>query len=231
MVRWQEHIRATGELTIFAGQSVTGSSWAGVFSEAVVEFNKLSSKHGLGVTLRRSSEKPTNAQMGANVQFEAISGTVTFSSFVGPVDVTVGGTDIEGFTAGVQSGLPGRLGEGQAFVCVPNTPQGLAGPVGQQKVREVGDPVKLAIAVHELVHACGLNNIDHTKESDPDLFVANPQFLPDNSDPAKDKLEVGRKKVPDAQGALFLAPQTVNKIKALWLFPNPIVNPFPRVIL
>jgi len=231
MARWQEHIRQAGELTIFAGSSVTGSSWAGVFKDAIIEFNKLSARHGLGVTFRRVADKPTPAQLGANVQFEAINGTVTFSSFVGPVDVTLDGSDIGGFTAGVQSGRPGNLGEGQSFVCVPIAPQGLAGPVGQQKRRDVGDKAKLAIAVNELVHACGLSNSDHTQESDPDLFVARPQFLPDNDDAAKDKLEVGRKKVPDEKGDLFLAAQTVNKLKAFWLFPNPLVNPFPRVIL
>jgi hypothetical protein len=214
-IPWLKNVKNTRQLSVFPGRSLT-ASWARVFGSALQEFNKLSSAHGLGVTLTQSATPPTAALTGANVQFEATNGAVTFDSFVGPVTVSLSGSGTAGRTVSVGSPSSGRLG--QSFVCVPTTPHVFA-PGG--KLREAGDPIKLVIAVHELIHACGLD--EHTSLSDPDLFVAVLSDVPDN-DPAKDQEDVGSgKKVPP----LFLSKQTVARIQLLWLLPSPIIH-FPH---
>ena len=111
------------------------------------------------------------------------------------------------------------------------------GPVGQQKRREAGDPIKLVMAVHELIHACGLDH--HASWTDPDLFSAMMNDAPDPNDPAKDREEVGSKNgkyiyEPDAQKGLFLSGETVARITNLWLLPRPFfpfpVLRFPRIL-
>jgi hypothetical protein len=56
----------------------------------------------------------------------------------------------------------------------------------------------------------------HTSLRDPDLFIA--AFSPVvGADPADDKEDVGSGKVVPS---LFLANETINRIKALWLVPD-----------
>jgi hypothetical protein len=210
--RWLRNIKSTGQLSIFPGSSLT-ASWAKVFSDALREFNKLSSALSLGVTLTRGATKPTPALTGANVHLEATDRAITFDSFVGPVTITIGGSGTSGRTKSPISPSVGRIG--QSFICVPLTPQVLA-PGGQ--LREAGDPIKLVILVHEFIHACGLD--DHTSMGDPDLFIAVLSDVAD-VDPAKDKEDVGSgKKVPP----LFLANQTMTRIQSLWLVPDPVIH-------
>jgi len=94
--------------------------------------------------------------------------------------------------------------ESGAFIVVPATPQINANPP-----RAVGDGVMLFIAVHELIHACGLSNGDHNPD---DLFSGFPQARAGNKR-QDDKLEVNQqKRLPP----LFLTTKTAGVIQALW---------------
>jgi len=213
---WLQNIKNTHQLSVFPGNSLSGS-WSKVFSDALTEFNRLSNASGLGVTLTRGSSPPTPSFTGANVQFEATNSTMTFQSFAGQVTVPIAATGTSGKTISV--GSPSRGGRlGQSFICVPLAPQVLA-PGG--KVREAGDPIKLVIAVHELLHACGLDR--HTSFKDPDLFIQVLSDIPD-TDPNKDLEDIGSgKRVPP----LFLSVETVARMQFLWLLPSPVIH-FPR---
>jgi hypothetical protein len=201
---WLQTVKSTHQLSVFAGQSLSGS-WPKVFSDALTEFNKLSNANGLGVTLTRASTPPTRSLTGANIQFEATNGTLNFESFAGPVSVPIAGTGTSGKTKSIGSpSNGGRLA--QSFICVPLTPQVFA-PGGV--LREAGDPIKLVIAVHELLHACGLDR--HTSFKDPDLFI---EVLSDvaDADPNKDLEDIGSgKKIPP----LFLSAETVARLQFL----------------
>jgi len=212
--RWLRNIKRTGKLSIFPGSSLT-ASWAKVFSDALQEFNKLSSTLSLGVTLTSGVTEgpPTSALTGTNVHLEATDKARTFDSWLGPVTIAIGGSSTSGRTKSPISLSIGRIG--QSFICVPLTPQVLAPGA---KLREAGDPIKLVILVHEFIHACGLD--DHTSMRDPDLFIAALSDVPD-ADPAKDKEDVGSgKKVPP----LFFANETVTRIQKLWLVPDPVIH-------
>ncbi len=223
--RWLEAVRATKQLSIFPGASLSGS-WPTVFNNALQEFNNLSNTNGLGVTVSRSSVPVNRFLTGANVQVETSNGAMTFSdTFLGPQTVVLGGSGSAAKTRPLPSGN-GRLG--QALILLPSTPKVFAGPTGQRTLREAGDPVKLVMLIHELIHACGLDNDDHTPLSNPDLFVATLVDSPDSNDPKKDREEIGSKNgIPITVPPLFLSSQTAVKIQAIWLLPNPVIH-FPR---
>lgn len=84
----------------------------------------------------------------------------------------------------------------------------------------VGDGVKLFIAVHEMLHACGLDDSDHSTKVDPDFFVGQPQPAP-GATADKDKLQVRfepRLELPfdKPKDPLMMGNATVTKIKAVW---------------
>jgi len=223
--RWLESIRSTRQLSVFPGGTLAGS-WPAVFDSALQEFNKLSSALGLGVTLTRSATPVNRFLTGANVQFEAATNAFTFeNTFWGPQTVSLTGSTAK--TRPLPStSAGGRLG--QALILVPLAPKVLAGPTGQRTLREAGDPIKLVIAVHELIHACGLDDSDHTPLGDPDVFVSPLVDDADAVDPAKDREDAGTKNgVAIKLPPLLLSAQTAVKIQALWLLPNPVIH-FPH---
>jgi hypothetical protein len=224
--RWLESIRSTGELSVFPGSSLTGS-WPVVFSNALQEFNKLSNAHQFGVRLTRSPVGVNRFMTGANVQFEASDTALTFAdTFLGPQTMTLAGTGSAAKTRPLPSGNGGRLG--QALILVPSTPKVFAGPTGKRTLREAGDPIKLVIAIHELIHACGLDDDDHTTFNQPDIFSAALVDDADPKDPAKDREQVGSKNgIPITVPPVFIGALTAVKIQALWLIPNLPIH-FPR---
>ena len=80
--------------------------------------------------------------------------------------------------------------------------------------------MKLLIAVHELIHVCGLSNADHTPGTDPDFFIGQPQ--PSSASDAKgDKLAIRiapTVKLPFDPPAppLFLTERTARLIRSVW---------------
>jgi hypothetical protein len=141
----------------------------------------------------------------------------TFQSWSGPIDIDV--SSVAGARGDTQTAPSPSAGGRivQAFICVDPSPQ-VSGLASVQ--RDAGDPILLVVLVHEFIHACGLsgttNFLSHTSMGDPDLFVA---VLSDvvGRDPADDKEDVGSGKLVPS---LFLANETVNRIKALWLVPD-----------
>ena len=202
---WEDPIKASKSLSIFAGSSVSGGAWAKVFTDAIAQFNSLSTANSLGVTFKLASAAPDPSGVGgADVQFEAASGTVSFVSFGQQISVNANGTSLSGDTKQVMTVFGNTKRIAKAINVVPATPQVNANPV-----RDVGDGVKLVIAVHELIHAVGLSNADHSPD---DLFNGFPQVRA-GSKPEDDKIEVnGPKRLPP----LFLAKKTIAAIQNNW---------------
>jgi hypothetical protein len=74
----------------------------------------------------------------------------------------------------------------------------------------------LFIAVHELLHACGLENADHGADG---VFAANPGTLPGDI-PSQDKITVsaktGGKLRTSVLPPLFIDAATARVIQRLW---------------
>jgi hypothetical protein len=203
---WDDAIRNRKPLTltVFATPAVTGGIWNLVFKKALQEFNRLSSQQKLKVTLVETTTKPSeDDSSGADVQFDAVSGPQTIKAFRqtmttisrGGVDVPieVPGDSTDGLTIpiGRATTPAGFLIVEKAFVFVPITPMARTSPD-----RLVGDPVKLVIAVHELLHVCGLRNEDHSPQNNSDVFIGTPVVTPqldtiDPKNPDRDRVSNG----------------------------------------
>jgi hypothetical protein len=205
---WEDAIRKKKQLTVFAASGVTSGGWKSVFPTAIAEFNKLSAANSLGVTLTVATAPPDpNGSSGADVQFQTANGQASFSAFGQAFSVNLNGDGVHGHTSVIKSVVNNVERVSKAFIFVPSTPR-----VGGKGSRVVGDGVKLVIAVHELVHACGLSNADHTALSNPDLFIGIPS-LSSGSDPAKDKVDVGSQTL---MPPLALSSATAAVIKQNW---------------
>ena len=142
------------------------------------EFNRNSAAMQIGVTLVPSNDPlEANGFGGANVNFDIGSGTMNFTVLGNDLSVNVDGSGMHGHTqlAKTPNSQTNAQEVVKAFTYVPATPMINSGPAGRQVRRGAGDGIKLVIAVHELVHACGLSNSDHSPSNDPDIFIGQPQ--------------------------------------------------------
>lgn len=67
-------------------------------------------------------------------------------------------------------------------------------------------------SLHELIHACGLHNSDHTDE---DIFNGYPSVDYDRT-PAQDRLQIRSKGHSRFMPPLYFSPVTAAKIQRLW---------------
>jgi|SRR5262245_29077987 len=215
---WIDKVKKTKQLTVFSTLAVSRGPWAAVFTKALQEFNRLSTTMNLGVTLTQTTTPPaTNGLGGADVNFDAARGKVRFTVLGNELSVDVIGSAMGGHTQIISWENDKKVKEIiKAFIFVPSAPMINAGLAGHQILRGVGDGVKLCIAVHELVHACGLANADHSPELNPDIFIAQPQ--PHEGTTAQDdKLRIRL----DPPPPLFVPPiiltaRTAGLIKSNW---------------
>jgi hypothetical protein len=111
----------------------------------------------------------------------------------------------------------------KAFIHVPTAPRGLRNGTPSP----VGDPIKLVIAVHELIHVCGL--VDNSEHSVDDVF-SWPNLRMGNK-PSEDRVGTlggqytfpGKPGEPDRVGhrilempPILLKRETADKIRKLW---------------
>jgi hypothetical protein len=201
---WEQPIRQSRQLTIFTAEGAKSSSWAKVLDEAVLQFNKFSVTEKLGVAFAQTSEPPSeDGAGGANVSFNTANGAAAFRAFGQSSSVTVDGNGLLGKTQKIMTQINGELRLSKAFIFVPATPR--SSSTGS---RVIGDPAKLIIAFHELVHACGLDP-DHTPD---DVFFGFPSFHNGGSDPNKDRIQVGNTLMPP----IIMSADTVKKIRSVW---------------
>ncbi len=198
---WTSSIKASGQLSVYSS-SLTGN-WAVVFGQALRDFNTLSRRHGLGVTLSPSSDPPTGSG-GANVSVATGNGSVSCSYGGEAVSDSLDGTRMHGSTFLFSRG--GAIEK--AFIFLPSNPQ-VNTPRG---VRAVGVNVMKLIAAHELVHACGLSNAEHSTD---DLFQGSPQVDPGTT-PAGDRVRIEARGRMSWMPPLVLSGPTVGHIQRLW---------------
>lgn len=97
----------------------------------------------------------------------------------------------------------------KAFVFLPSDPQI---QVANFKQRTAGINVLKAMLVHEFIHACGLENADHSTD---DIFYGYPNHTY-GSTPNGDKLGITKNGNYVWFPPFFLSPATVGKIQSLW---------------
>jgi hypothetical protein len=208
-VPWVDYIKSRKTLEVFAGQSVSGA-WMNVFNEVILRFNNLA----LGVTLIAGTNvnqpDPDNLN-GADVWLEVSPPTFATDSTakkfkVNGQEVTATcGPRIGGNTKWIRrdvNGSPGPLLKACILMKTLNTKSGGV-------VRVMGAGVLKCNLFHELIHACGLAESEHTFD---DIFsaVLTPQAM---SNPQDDHVEsITSRKMPPA----FFNGNTVNGIAKNW---------------
>jgi hypothetical protein len=159
---WHADIQKTAQLTIFPGDQLKRApSWGmGLFQRILFDFNRLSRIHNLGVTVAPSAREPQRNGTGANVLFEASNGSCKLFDRDGndrtdTLDVDRGKFKGVCFRNEDPAGTSGQFTLiKKAFIFVPFT------PLLPDGLRAIGIGPRIAIALHELLHACGLDSND-----------------------------------------------------------------------
>jgi len=225
-VPWIDAVKQAGQLTIGFDASLARAGWDGVFRNAITEFNKLSTAHNLGVTFVQTQDL-----QAANVEARAARADFEFEypPHIAKKKIAFDGAEVHGLCKPLLTQVRNRRTRAdelklmKAFIYVP------AAPLTDKKTRGrvVGDPVKLVIAVHEMIHACGL--VENNEHSVDDIF-SWPQLRVGNQ-PNDDRLATlggtitfpGKPGEPPRTGhstidmpPLFLKTETATKVRDLW---------------
>jgi hypothetical protein len=206
---WDDSVKnqTIKDLGVFAGPDLKKEpAWGpAMFAKILDEFNKLSSTYGLGVTLSASLLSPKTTSSGAEIQLEVSSGSHRF---------VLDGQTQTGTLPGTFAGITHKVIQGgmiqKAFSFVPARPM-IAG-------RGIGNGAKIALALHELLHAIGLDDTDPghiTGLDDPDLFDGIPNLdanYPPDGNPG-DRLDFGHGKYAPPY---FLTARTASLVRSIW---------------
>jgi hypothetical protein len=161
---WIPSVKRARRLTVHLAPARRSPVWSPVLGPLLDEFNALSSKYTLGVQLV-VSDMPPRESGGADVAMDTASGTVSLTFPGAEMTEPFSGDRMHGLT--LQLSRDGAMFK--AFVFLPATPK-INTPRG---LRPVGPKVLTLIALHELLHACGLE--DHASSG---LFQAVPSVDP-----------------------------------------------------
>jgi len=201
MIPWTDNVRQSGKLTI--NMASLAGNWAHVFRQALHDFNRLSSSHRLGVQIIESKRSAEDKD-GANISVQTADGGVSASYDSMSKSEDFDGSRLHGMTLLFWRD-PERVLE-KAYIFLPSQPK-VSTP---QRLRPAGPGVMKVIAAHELLHACGLENAEHSRD---DLFQGNPRVnAGDTAAGDKVLIGVGPKEMPE----LYLGGGTAKNVKDLW---------------
>jgi len=219
-IPWEPHVQKSGQLTVFPADAfLRAPAWGlGLFQRILFEFNRLAQANTLGVRVAPSTQEPQRNGLGANVRMDVTSGPCSFFNAAGKderASINVSPGHIMGFCfRPISYAGPNAIFDfsWKAFVFLPINPT-----VGDSTV---GVSVRMAVALHELIHACGLSEDDpgHGQPNHPapgplDLFATDGRvlegtdrlFLPDG------------KTVPDRSGQFTITTRTAMIVQSVWL--------------
>ena len=174
MTPWLSRVKTSGKLKVYNGISI--GKWAGVFQPALASFNKNSR-----LTVKMVEEKDKDQ---ADIVMQLSSGNSCFVYDKTPYPVVFDGTLAHGKTKTfARDGFIEK-----AAIFLPNEP------------KESHVNVLKFVAVHELIHACGL--VEHDKHDG--VFIDLPNI-------ANGQIwaSAGSKKMPP----LFFAKKTIARLK------------------
>lgn len=221
-IPWEAHVQKTGELTVFPGdRMLSAPAWGlGLFRRILDEFNRLAQTNSLGVRMVIGDREPQRNGLGASVRFDVTSGPCAFFNAAGQdqrgtLDTSPGNVRGICFRPISFSGPLAKFDfSWKAFVFLPENPR--------IDTRTVGENVRIAVALHELFHACGLGEDDpgHGQPGSPapgvlDLFATGGVVL-QGSGAEGDQMLIGGRTVPGKNGFTITA-RTAGLVQSIWL--------------
>jgi hypothetical protein len=192
IIPWHKNVQRKGTLAYSVGAGLKGGHWATVLDKAIAEFNRLMSQHGLKLSLGKVEEG-----MGPHVVLE-----------------TEPGNGIHGSAPSQTKRINGVEYLDLVTVRVPATPR--VDPKDPRS-REVGPGVRLYILVHELIHAVGLSNDEHSADdvlAAKAVLVPKGNYLKSGAQAAEDLVQP-----PDGSAAMppiRIGAKTVGNLKEAW---------------
>ena len=172
-------------------------------SPAIQAFNDLMGKHAIRLTLRPVDRAPTSPG-GALIAVYHVPGYLEVS--VGKVTerVTLPATANFGDTRA--NGHDGHL---EIAACFLPTGPLISTPPGP---RPSGRPILVGLAVHEFLHAAGLDQDDHSPSG---IFQAHPQ-VGFGASPDQDYFIGNPKGAPTLMPPFFLHAEATRKLREVW---------------
>jgi hypothetical protein len=214
---WEPDVQKSGQLTICFGTKLLeqAPAWGlNLATRIVEEFNRMAASYQLGVRFVRSLVPPQKNGTGANVLFEASTGACPYISDgkdkEGHLDVRPG--HVKGKTFGWQVARTAGPKMHQAFIYVPADPLVEAGVPANTEV-------KIAISLHEFLHACGLSGEDpgHGHEGQENLIQDLDVFGTDSMIIGQHMFAGGRRVCSDTL-QFHLTLRTIGLVQSIWMF-------------
>lgn len=142
---WKQSVKDSKTITVYNG--ITAGQWANIFSVALVEFNKFVKP--VGIKAVESKDKDA-----ANIVMQLADGAAKFEFSNTQYEFTFSGTDLHGLTKTLA--VDGEIQK--AYIFLPARPTVDDFDMkGNQIQKMVSPDVMKVIAVHELIHACCLD--------------------------------------------------------------------------
>jgi hypothetical protein len=139
IIPWSKAVQRKGTLTVAAAEDIKGGHWTTALDKAIATFNQLMSDKSIAVTISKAEN-----EINAHIRF-----------------MTEKGNGIHGNGNLSTMKLGGREYLDSVTIKVPATPR--IDP-NDAKSREVGVAVRIYILVHEMIHAVGLTNDEHSHD-------------------------------------------------------------------
>lgn len=192
---WAKNVKDAKQLTVYS--ELSGGKWVNLFTGALRSFNDLK----LPVRMTKAKDKES-----ANVIMKVSTGMASHDYGGASRSRAFNATGLHGYTMLFHT-ANGPIEKAAVFL--PGSPR--SGPVfikGKAIYHNATPDMMRVIAVHELIHACGLEDGDH---ADDGLFYF-PLAASGNGKLIVPETGKDKRRMPP----LFLAASTVSKISTLW---------------
>jgi hypothetical protein len=196
LLPWIESVKKTKTLLVFNG--ITNTKWKSIFPLALQSFNKLS----IGVKAKEIKDEKM-----ANVVVFTSEGIAKYTFDNQELVANFDGTRFHGYTMLLHRQNVFILEKAAVFL--PNEPKIRGGykDNGDEIIESPNLNQMRVILVHELVHACGLDNAEHDEDG---LFQKN--LVPNGDKMASLIANKGSKPMPP----MYLSSGTKTKILSNW---------------
>ena len=190
IIGWHKSVQQKGTLTYDV--RAMGGQWTAVLDKAIAEFNRQMALHGVKLALAKVAKG-----MGPHIVLE-----------------TQPGHGLHGSAPSQTKRINGVLYLDEVTVRVPATPR--VNP-DDPKSREVGPSVRLCLLVHELIHAVGLSNEEHSPEdvfAGKSVVIPKGQYLKSGNQASEDLVQP-----PDGSAPMppvRIGARTVGNLKQAW---------------
>jgi hypothetical protein len=198
---WSEAVRKSKQLSYHCQNSISGL-WAGALSEALRHFDHQASNF---VKLVKADDSKS-----ANIEIQAGGGKIDYTYLGNPFQTFINGSGYIGRNQLLS--IDGIVEK--SMIILPNMPNVNAPRInGPSRVRPAGKNILIFIALHELIHACGLEDKDHTSLC---VFDGHPSPNGSADGPDKDVMETRTQKKRVNMPPFTISKTTLSKIASNW---------------